>query len=111
MTANRRKTPQAIAYAAVVALIGLSALSACGSGGAQGKDGTVLVDSGPNAQLSNNELFTRALANTKALNSFHVEFMASPKDLRWDRTGSRYETNSTTALSGTLTITADIQDA
>src|SRR4051812_2498965 len=109
MTSNRRNTPKAIAYASVIALVGLSVLSACGSGETQREGDSVLVDKGPNAQLGNNELFTIALSDMKALNSFQVEFTENPKDLRWDPTLFSYQPNTTTELSSTLAITAEMQ--
>ncbi|MEO8289053.1 MAG: hypothetical protein ABI670_21800 [Chloroflexota bacterium] len=109
MSLNKLKTTRAISCAAITALVGFGLLAGCDSSGAQGTGENALVDTGPNAQLSNKELAARALSDMKALNSFEVNFTEELKDLHWDPTLRSYQPGTTGELSSTMTITARIQ--
>lgn len=111
MIGNIGQLSGAIVRTAVISLLGLGVLAGCGSNPTQVQgDSVALVDTGPNAQISNNDLFVAASSNMKALHSFHVEFTEEPKDLRWDQATLMYQAPATTDVSSTITIAADIQE-
>jgi WD40 repeat protein len=66
-----------LAPALVVLVVLVAGALAIGlvSRGQQGQQGVPLIDDGPNAGLSNDELVSVALANMKELKSYHFEFV------------------------------------
>src|SRR4051812_13339481 len=90
--ARIRRLPPLSALALCLLVGACLAITACDTGGEVGE----VKDTGPNANLSNDELIHKAVANMKSLQSYHLEFAGGvPTEL--------FE------MSPNLTITADIQ--